>query len=94
MVRSPRPVPAGFGLDDGEVCLHLAVVAIRYLILQILLQLCSNVNHRCQYRREIIRFFGGFEYSLLHLQELSPIDVLSFVLLNDPFEQALQESVG
>ena len=34
MVRSPGPVTAGFGLDDGEVFHHLAVVAIGYLVLQ------------------------------------------------------------
>ena len=28
MVRSPGPVHAGFGLDDGEVLQHLAVVAL------------------------------------------------------------------
>jgi hypothetical protein len=30
MVRSPGPVRAGFGLDDGEVFHHLTVVAIGY----------------------------------------------------------------
>jgi hypothetical protein len=37
MVRSPGPVQAGFGLDGGEVFVHLAVVAIGYLVCGIIL---------------------------------------------------------
>lgn len=44
MVRSPRPVAAGFGLDDGEVLTHLAVVAIGYLVFGIILIQISIVN--------------------------------------------------
>jgi hypothetical protein len=44
MVRSPGPVPAGFGLDDGEVVVHLAVVAIGCLVCGIIVELSTKVN--------------------------------------------------
>ena len=55
MVRSPGPVRAGFGLDDGEVLTHLAVVAFGYSVKDILTKVSVCVN-LFEYLRDMLPF--------------------------------------
>ena len=69
MVRSPGPVCAGFGLDDGEVLSHLAVVAIGYLVKGIINRQWFIVN-LAEYRRGKLLALDDFEYTPQYLPVL------------------------